>query len=89
MTIQGDKYEPTDNGFTNEGNELQEIVLRPKFIYYFTKHFFPFIFFLMTAFACMYVHDKYAKLIISLVSMILMTYHVCMLPLMTKAMMWQ
>lgn len=75
MTNQNDKYELADNGSRSlNEDELQEIVLRPKFIYYITKHFFPFLFFLMTAFACVYVHDKYAKLIISLVSMILMTY---------------
>lgn len=69
------KYVPSDEGFRSWPNdEMGEIQFRPKFIYYFTKHFFPFLFFLMTAFACVYVHDKYAKLIISLVSVILMTY---------------
>lgn len=55
-------------------NENENIVFRPKFIYYFTKHFFLFLFFMMTSFACVYVHDKYAKLVISLVCLILMTY---------------
>ncbi len=68
-------YEPLEEGFKSwNGNELEEIEFRPKFIYYFTKHFFPFLFFLMTAFACVYVHDKYAKSVISLISMILMAY---------------
>ena len=67
MNQQGNKYETIED-------ETKEIEFRPKFIYYFTKHFFAFLFFLMTACACVYVHDKYAKLIISIVSMVLMAY---------------
>ena len=75
MNKQKTKYNP-HNGDVGSwpNNESGEIVFRPKFIYYFTKHFFLFVFFLMASFACVYVHDKYAKLIISGICMIMMFF---------------
>lgn len=59
---------------TDTSIEEKDIVLRPKFVYYISKHFFMFLFFLMTSFACMYVNDKYAKLVVSIISIVLMFY---------------
>lgn len=68
-------YDPTEHGFRSWPDEKSgNIEFRPKFIYYFTKHFFVFIFFIMASIACVYVNDKYAKLIISGVCMILMFF---------------
>lgn len=72
MSKENQKYDPNEAGFRSWSNG--DIEFRPKHIYYFTKHFFLFLFFLMTSFACIYVHDKYAKLIIALISIILMTF---------------
>lgn len=59
---------------TDTSIEEKDIVLQPKFVYYISKHFFMFLFFLMTSFACMYVNDKYAKLVVSIISIVLMFY---------------
>ena len=75
MSKQNKKYDTTENGFRCwPDDESGDIVFRPKIIYYLTKHFFLFIFFLMTSFACVYVNDKYAKLIISCICMVLMFF---------------
>ena len=57
-----------------QNNEMGEIVLRPKAVYFFSKHFFLIVFFLVTAYLCTCTSDSYARLAISVFSMAIMLY---------------
>ena len=57
-----------------QNNEMGEIVLRPKAVYFFSKHFFLILFFLVTAYLCTCTSDRYARLAVSAISMAIMLY---------------
>lgn len=54
--------------------EFGEIVLRPKAVYFFSKHFFLILFFLVTAYLSTCTSDRYARLAISVISLAIMLY---------------
>lgn len=65
-------HESTQDRWLNE--ETGEIELRPKAVYYFSKHFFLIIFLIITIYLCTLVSDRYAKLALSTVCLGVMLY---------------
>lgn len=64
----------TNTNDKEKENCVEEIQLQPKTIYFISKHFFLFIFLLMTASASIYVQNKYIKLVVSIICLVLMFY---------------